>query len=411
MFLYAARQPLLDREQNLIAYEIIFRNGNFFEEADAATAASKLVAASQFEKALPDLTAGKPAHVKFSYQSLVRQYPTMIPTDQLVIEITEVTTPDEHLLKECKALKEDGYNIVISGHDLQDWSEYFPYVAMMKLDFSRYCDDDLLCMREAKERHSHLKLIGANIDNTEQFFFAKAAGFDYFQGQFFCQYKPLESVSEDENDYSLAELLFEVSNLIVDSQELIDKVQTDENLKSHILHYSNSSHFKSKNTTIEQALARLGKEELIKAVSIVFTAQISSQAIGSKSPELLTISLTRAKFAEELAAAYSKKVTNKTSVDRSAAFLTGMFSLIDVMLDQPLSVVIEKLKLTEKVSGALLQNQGELASLIEITRSYEKADWLTVELICIELCLTREDVAQSYKKAVQHVLNKVGENK
>ena len=400
MFLYAARQPLLDCEQNLVAYEVLFRNGNFFEEGDAATAASKLVAASQFEKALPDLTAGKPAHVKFSYQSLLRQYPTMIPADQLVIEITDASTPDEHLLKECKALKEAGYNILISGHDLQDWSDFFPYIAMIKLDFSQSSEDDLLKVKDAKATFNHLKLVGANIGTKAQFRFAKTAGFDYFQGQFFSRYEPLESVSEDTNDYSLAELLFEVSNLVLDLQEFTDKVQMDESLKSHILCYSNSSNFhrQSKNTTIEQALARIGKEELIKAVSIIFTAQISAQSAGSKSPELLTISLMRAKFAEELAIAYSNNVTN--NIDSSTAFLTGMFSLIDVMLDQPLSSVVEKLKLTEEVSSALLQNQGELASLIEITKYYEKADWLTVELICIELDLTRKDVAQSYKKAV-----------
>ncbi len=396
MFLHAARQPILDREQNLIAYEVLFRDGNndFFNEDDGNIATSKLVAASQFEHTLPDLTAGKPGHINFNLKSILKGYPKMIPADQLVIEVVDIEKPGKRLLEECKVLKEEGYKILIDNYVHQSaWLHFFPYVAMIKLDLQQASEADIRIAAKIKAKFHHIKLIGSKIETQAQFNLVKDAGFDYFQGYFFAQLEPIKKTSVDANDYSLAELLFEISNQELDLQKIVDTFQTDVSLTYKLLRYSNSALFnrKVKISSIKQAIVSLGKEELTKFVTILFAAQ----STGTKSTELLAMSLLRAKFCEELALARTG------SIESSVAFLTGMFSLIDVMLDEPMQNVVEKLKLTGEVSAALLQNQGELAILVGITKSYEVANWSELVSLSEKLSLKFEDIAQCYKRSIR----------
>ena len=50
MYFYAARQPILDRDKNLFAYELLFRDGleNVFPDIDGDEATSRMIAGSQF---------------------------------------------------------------------------------------------------------------------------------------------------------------------------------------------------------------------------------------------------------------------------------------------------------------------------------------------------------------------------
>lgn len=395
MVLQAARQPILDREQKLYAYELLFREGdnNFFGESDGNIATSKLVSASQFEHTLPDLVAGKPAHINFNLESILKRYPTMIPADQVVIEVVDIEKPGKRLLEECKALKAAGYKVLLDNYVHQQvWQHFFPFIEMIKLDLQTSSVEDVRTMVRIKEKFNHIKLIGSKIETQEEFQLVKDAGFDYFQGYFFAELQPIVKKSVEVNDYSLAELLFEISNEDLDLKKIINTFQADVNLTYKLLRYSNSALFKRQVeiSSIKQAIISLGKEELTKFVTILFAAQSS----GGKSTELLAMSLLRAKFSEELA------IIRAGEQDSAVAFLTGLFSLIDVMLDEPMQKIIEKLKLTTDVSGALLLKQGELAQFIAITMSYEKGDWSELEALSESLSLKLEDIAGCYRRAI-----------
>ena len=395
MFLHAARQPILDWEQNLYAYELLFRNGSddYFSGGDGYTATSKLVASSQFEHSLSDLTAGKLAHINFNLKSILKHYPTMIPAEQVVVEIVEIEKPGRRLLEECKALKAAGYKILLDNYVHQKaWLHFFPYIEMIKLDFQVASEADIRLALKIKEKFSHIKLIGSKIETQKQFQLAKNEGFDYFQGYFFAQLQPIKKKFIDANDYSLAELLFELSNREFDLAKIIDTFQSDVSLTYKLIRYSNSSLFNRKIeiSSIKDAVISLGKEELIKFVTILFAAQSS----GKKSSELLAMSLFRAKFSEELA------LMSGGAVDSSIAFLTGMFSLIDVMLDEPMQNVVEKLKLASEISIALLHKQGELAKLISISTCYEKGNWSELAEFSENLSLKLEDIVGCYRRAI-----------
>ncbi|MGB1239494.1 MAG: EAL and HDOD domain-containing protein [Pseudomonadales bacterium] len=395
MFLHAARQPILNSRQELCAYELLFRDStdNLFPEVDGDAATSKLVAASQFEYSLPQLTAGKTAHINFNLKSMLKRYPSMIPADQVVIEIVDIEKPGKRLLEECRLLHEAGYKMLLDDYVHQKvWLHFFPYISMLKIDMLKASVLDIRQMVKIKERFPHIQLVAGKIETRDAFEMVKEAGFDLFQGYFFAEPQQIQEKTVQASDYSLAELLFEISNKDMDLQKIVSTFQSDVNLSYKLLRYSNSAVFKREVevSSIKQAIVSLGKEELIKFVTILFAAQSN----GDKPSELLSMSLLRAKFCEELASVRG----GLPSPD--VAFLSGMFSLLDVMLDEPMQELVEKLKLSTEVAAALLRGEGDLASLISVSKSYEEADWALLERSGGELLLSDDEMAQSYQRAL-----------
>lgn len=395
MFLHAARQPILDRHQSLYAYELLFRNGtdNIFSGVDGDAATSKIVATTQFETSLPELTAGKPAHINFNLKSMLKQYPSMIPAEQVVIEVVDIETPGKRLLESCRELHSAGYKILLDDYVHQKlWLHFFPYISMLKIDALKASVLEIRQCVQIKKKYPHIQLIAGKIETADDFELYKNAGFDYFQGYFFAMPQQITEKSVDANEYSLAELLFEISSNDLDLQKIVETFQADVSLAYKLLRYSNSAIFKRQVeiSSIKQAIVSLGKEELMKFVTILFAAQ----STGNKPEELLAMSLLRAKFCEELALHRGALPQGDT------AFLTGMFSLIDVMLDESMDALVAKLKLDEEVSAALLREEGALVSFIQVAKSYETGDWPLLEQASDQLALDREAIAQCYHRAV-----------
>ena len=106
MYFYAARQPILDRNKELIGYELLFRDGvdNVFPNIDGDEATSRLIEGSQFNFGLEDLTDNKPAYINFTLDTLLKGYPTLLNKDGVVIEILETVQPGKRLLAIVKDL-------------------------------------------------------------------------------------------------------------------------------------------------------------------------------------------------------------------------------------------------------------------------------------------------------------------
>ncbi|MCV5391555.1 hypothetical protein OFC62_43220, partial [Escherichia coli] len=79
--------------------------------------------------------------------------------------------------------------------------------------------------------------------------------------------------------------------------------------------------------------------------------------------------------------------------DPGQAFLTGMFSLLGSLLDQPLSDVIEDIPVDEDIKLALTSRKGVLGHLLSMTIAYEQADWELAERYCTVLKLTEPQLA------------------
>ncbi|MBB1300543.1 HDOD domain-containing protein [Pseudoalteromonas sp. SR44-8] len=395
MYFYAARQPILDRNKQLVGYELLFRDGvdNVFPDIDGDEATSRLIEGSQFNFGLEDLTDNKPAYINFTLETLQKGYPTLLGKDQIVVEILETIQPGKRLLAIVKDLKQKGYTLALDDYIHQPvWRHFYPFIDIIKIDFLNCEVDTIHSIIEEIKPYPHIKLLAEKVETYEKYQLALDLGFTYFQGFFFSKPEMVQSKTLPPSEIALAELLYETSTVEVNLKKITDVFERDVNLSYKLLRYSNSAAFKRRAeiSTIKQALIVLGAAEIKKFLSLLFAAQVA----GHKPAELIRLSLTRARFTELLAINHSKLK------DTGMAFLTGMMSLMDAILDEDMESVMNKLPLSNDIKLALLEDQGLLAQYLRLVKLYEQANWQGANAIKDELGLTAGKVPDAYHDAV-----------
>ncbi|MFC3032431.1 EAL and HDOD domain-containing protein [Pseudoalteromonas fenneropenaei] len=395
MYFYAARQPILDINKNLIGYELLFRDGvnNVFPNIDGDEATSRLVEGSQFNFGLEDLTAGKPAYINFTLETIIKGYPTMLGTEQLVIEILETVQPGKRLLAAVQELKAKGYTIALDDYQHQKvWRHFYPFIDQIKIDCLHTARETILEIKEALIEFPHITLVAEKIETYEAYQEAVALGFKLFQGFFFAKPEMVQSKALPPSEMALAELLYETSSVDMDLKRVTQVFERDVNLSYKLLRYANSAAFKRRAeiATIKQALVVLGNQELKKFLSLLFAAQVSSE----KPVELIKLSLTRARFAELLAIHHGKLK------DPGMAFLAGMMSLMDAILDESMESVMSKLPLSVDIKDALLRREGQLAAYLNLVIDYEQARWEDAHQLAGSMLINAEVLPEYYHDAV-----------
>ncbi|MBU1438920.1 MAG: HDOD domain-containing protein [Gammaproteobacteria bacterium] len=395
MYFYAARQPILDRDKNLFAYELLFRDGleNVFPDIDGDEATSRMIAGSQFNFGLDDFLGDKLGFINFTLDTLLKKFPSMLPKEQVVVEILETVQPGKRLLAECQDLKEQGYLIALDDYIHQPvWRHFYPYIDIIKIDFRETSNETIQEVLKATAAFPNIKLLAEKVETIEEFQMAMNMGFSYFQGYFFSKPEMLQSKALSPAQMTLAELLYETSKAEMDLAKITTIFERDVNLSYKLLRYSNSAVFKRRSEieTIKQALVVLGQLELKKFLSVLFTAQVSSE----KPAELMRLAMTRAKFAEGIATMHRK-------TDIAKAFLTGMMSLMDAILDEPMTSVMSKLPLSKDIKDALVNNEGLLAEYLELVKCYEQGMWQAANIAIEKLRLDANLLPDAYHEAVQ----------
>ncbi|MCT6700858.1 EAL and HDOD domain-containing protein [Rheinheimera sp. 4Y26] len=395
MYFYAARQPILDRDKNLFAYELLFRDGleNVFPDIDGDEATSRMIAGSQFNFGLDDFLGDKLGFINFTLDTLLKKFPSMLPKEQVVVEILETVQPGKRLLAEVQHLKEQGYVIALDDYIHQPvWRHFYPHIDIIKIDFRSTSAEIIQEVLQATAAFPNIKLLAEKVETNEEFQSALKMGFSYFQGYFFSKPEMLQSKALSPAQMTLAELLYETSKSEMDLSKITSIFERDVNLSYKLLRYSNSAIFKRRSEieTIKQALVVLGQYELKKFLSVLFTAQVSSE----KPAELMRLAMTRAKFAEGIAQLHRK-------TDVAKAFLTGMMSLMDAILDEPMTSVMSKLPLSKDIKDALVDNQGLLAEYLSLVKCYEQAHWQDANSAIANLGLDAKTLPDAYHEAVQ----------
>jgi EAL and modified HD-GYP domain-containing signal transduction protein len=119
MFAYIARQAILNKNKELYAYELLFRDGenNCFPDISPDEATSKILTDSHLNLGLEDISAGKLVFINFHQDTLLHRFPTSLDPKKVVIEVVEIVKPTPELVQACKTIKELGYTIALDDHD------------------------------------------------------------------------------------------------------------------------------------------------------------------------------------------------------------------------------------------------------------------------------------------------------
>ncbi len=369
MNIYVARQPIFDRRQKVIAYELLYRKSedNYTPETDSSLATSEIISNIFLNIGLDKITRKKRAFINFTKQLINDGTPFLLPKEHVAIEITEDIDPDDKTFEICEKLKKDGYMLVLDDFDLESKSIHLlDLVDIVKIDYQKTNQESRgEVLQYLKERKK--KILAEKVENVQEYGDAMNNNFDYFQGYFFCE--PTIVIGREIPSTKLhnLQLLYEIYKTDMDFDQVEVFIKQDPSLSYKLLRFINSIAFPIRYPirSIRQAMALLGQKEMIKWVSLVALRNVGYD----KPDELIVTAVSRARFCEAMAQVANLK-------DRSAdLFLTGLFSLLDTFLDRPMEVVLEELPLDDDIKDALTGQQGDFKKILDLVLLYEKGSW------------------------------------
>lgn len=373
-----ARQAIFDRERKLYGYELLYRShtGTGAFDGTAADVATMQVLSNTLMSIGPDkVLGGKKAFVNFDHRLLRENMHAALPKDSIIIEILETVEPTEDLVALCRSVAGQGYSLALDDFtDEVDREPLTHLVKVIKVDIRVTSREDQERML-ATYKPRGITMLAEKVETYAEFDWARRAGYDLFQGYFFARPVIVRSQQIPAVKTSCLRLLREIQQPEIDFGRVESLLREDVALTYKLMRYINSAMF-SRRTEIRSiglALMALGEDGLRRWVALATLPTLATD----KPTELLTLSLLRARFCEKL---------SELTADRKPgqAFLMGMFSLLDALIDQPLDEALRAVDLGREVTEALLgvgEDDNSLARLHELILYYEQGNWDAVEQI------------------------------
>lgn len=392
---FVARQPIFDRQRKVIAYELLFRSGvkNAFDCClDQDHASHQTLLNSFLLFGFKELSSGKRLFINFTRELLLSDLVKTFPPDLLVVELLETIKPDPPVVEVCKSLKTEGYLLALD--DFIFTPEYLPLIDFMdivKIDFLTTTIQERQHVFH-KVNRKNIKFLAEKVETQADFNQALQLGYSFFQGFFFCHPTIVSSRDIPSLKKNLLKLLNRLYQHQVDLTEIESIIKKDVSLAYKLIRFINSAAFglHVEVHSIIHVLNLLGIKELRKWISLVVLSQLSHDKPG----ELMTTSITRARFCELVA-------ENIGLSERSPEFfLMGLFSLIDAFFERPMSHILEELPLSEDIKRALVANEGIFGQVLHFIQCYEKGEWENMFGISDHIDLNQESIPQLYFNAI-----------
>ncbi len=361
---FIGRQPILDRNLKLYAYELLFRNGNknyHPGETDDDTATSQVIITAFTEIGLDKLVKDKLTFVNIPYKFITN--PELLPMEpeQVVLEILENVVIDRHSIEGIKAISERGFTLALDDFVYSDkYDSILPFIDIVKLDITQF-EREEWSKQINNLRSFGCKILAEKVESEDEFEYLKSMNVDYFQGYFFAKPKVISGKTIASSKVFLARMLSKLNDPDTDIDELQDLIGKDVGISVKSLNYANSAYngLNRKLESIREAIIYLGRDTIKGWVTLLMMANVDE-----KPEELMTMALVRAKFCELLA-----KSTRLEGAD--AFFTVGLFSILDSLLDAPLESILEKMSITPEMQDALVNHTGDKGKALRYAMDLE----------------------------------------
>jgi len=402
MYSFVARQPIFDKNRVTVAYELLFRDGmsNRFPTNVSSEYATKRIISEQFlSTPLPALVGHHTSFINFPPELIVQGFASILPRDQVVIEILEHDTPSDELYIAVRRLYADGFKLALDDFTLdKSWDRFLPYISIIKFDIRAKSYDEITqYIRTNRHRLRDVKFLAEKVETKEEFEAYKDYGFHLFQGYFYSKPEIIKRRRLSSNDVLLFRLIAEINVGEPDFQQIEKILRNDLNLSYKIMRYAKNVLYKSRgvnmprNPTLKDTLLYLGLYELRRFVSVACLTNIED----TKGNELYHTSLVRGMFCELVA----KSSAHRTLVND--VFFCGLFSLLDVILDIEPEDLFTQIGLPETVTDALTKKEGVIYQFLLLAILYEKRSWDEARAVARELGVGEDTVVESMRQATE----------
>jgi EAL and modified HD-GYP domain-containing signal transduction protein len=168
-------------------------------------------------------------------------------------------------------------------------------------------------------------------------------------------------------------------------------IKGEASLCYRLLRYLNSAAFGfgTEIHSVRHALSLLGEREVRRWIRLVATLGAGQ----NKSSDLVLSALVRARFCELL--------SPSVAAGDSDLFLMGLLSLMDAILEIPMTRVLENVSVDQESKSVLLGGASRLRPFYQLMLAQESGEWETARELARQLHLNESEVAEKHWEAMQ----------
>lgn len=364
---FLARQPILNRSQRLVAYELLYRNAEVHEaRVTDGTHATASVIAHASELGMEQVVGDQLAFVNVDTTGLMSDFIHFLPNDKVILEVLESVEPTPDVLRRVQELKQAGYKFALD--DVAGESEAVtalrPLMDVIKVDIKQI-ERGRLPELARYLRNPNQKLLAEKVETVEEFRECMELGFEYFQGYYFARPVILSGKKITPSQLSIMHLL-DLLNQDADQREVERSVKHDPLISLNLLRLVNTPAVgaRFRINSVGHALIVLGRRQLQRWLQILLYVK------GSEfdSP-LLQMATTRGKTME-LVMGHTRP-SEKVAAD--IGFTVGIMSLMDALFSVRMGEILDSVNVLDEVRDALLHREGELGLALRLIELIERA--------------------------------------
>ncbi len=368
---FLARQPILDRNQALFGYELLFRGaatGPANIDTDMRATANVIAHAAHLglEKVIGDAQG----FVNVDAEVLMSDIFVFLPRDKVVLEIVDSMPVTPAIVERIKELASHGFRFSLDDvvSDAPDVQMLLPMMDFIKLDLRDMPQPALLHLATTFKK-SNKKLLAEKVETREEYDSCMGLGFDYFQGFYFARPAIMSGRKLSPSQLAVMELMTLITS-DADNIEIERAVKRDVSLALNLLRLVNTPGLGTgyRIDSLSQAVMVLGRRQLQRWLQIMLYAEPAKR--GQNLTPLLALATTRGRMLELLAQRLRPGQRNIADV----AFTVGIMSLMDTLFGMPMEDIVLQIPVIDEVSSALLQRSGFFGELLHLAECIERME-------------------------------------
>ena len=399
---YIVRQPIKEPGGKILGYEIMYFGENQAFTAEN-TQASEFASADTIYSFLTQNSTktlkGSLNFMTFTTTLLMKKTPRLFDKSELVIQINDSVIIHPLSMHFVNQFAKEGYKIAVNEF------QFAPrYLALLdNIDYIRLniqATPDLAMHNIVEVAHSmQKKCIITNIETEEQYRKSLALKVEGLEGPYVAEQMTTRVHSSAYLQSSFFRLMVAITRDEPDVDEIEQMISMDASLTYNLLKVANSAFFalRHRATTVHQAIMTLGLGQLKQWIYLL-SASSGSEAAEAATEEFLKRSFMRASFCSEL-----MQHAKNMPISKAEAYLMGMFSTLNHLVDAPLEEILEELPISDIVKNALLKKEGRCGKLYELVLSYEAANWNAITSLAEELGIPNQLLTNVYFNCMENV--------
>ena len=403
MTLFLSRQPVFDAEENLVAYDLTCLDsaaGDPTDDVDAALAAERLILDACLTQGLDQVAEGRTALLPVSRSVLVRGAVRVVDPRRAVLSLPTGTVIDRELVTASAALVADGYKLSAQAMDIVRSPELMRLVSLVRLDVCSFPADALDRVAAGLRQHD-AHLLAERVPNKTVRDRCFDAGIELFHGYRLTRPEVLPRRDVGIDHLHAFKMMKQLRDPSVSDAAIEASFKRDVVLTYKLLRLVNTAAMGGKGIhTIGHAIRLLGRQTVYRWLSLLLVGGAGERGVAMETAHL---SLTRARFCEQVAAACGIRAAS------GSLFMVGLFSMLDVLLCADMRDLVVRLELAPDVAAALTGREDFYGAVLSLSEAYEGGDWAAVATHCADIGIAPAALPPLYLDGIQWAREQLSE--